>query len=262
MAKLLQPRGAIPLVAGVLGGAFVAVALLYEGKLVWPPLATEFAATVIGVFLALWLERELARNQERRRIEREEESERQRRSDDEIRAFFVVGRELETIERSLFRIGVEHRTDRYLVVDLPSGSWEGFRGGLGLVARDLEFVASLSSFYARIDDLRYRLRLKLLGSLLYGPQLDEIEKRIDSAVEAAIEDVGALLEKIVEDFQKPGGGGDRGVGSAGAGGSSGISNPPRELARRNMTFGLALFALALLIFGGTIGIALVYLALD
>ena len=38
--------------------------------------------------------------------------------------------------------------------------------------------------------------------------------------------------------------------------------PDRELARRNMALGLALFALALLIFGGTIGVALTYLWLD
>jgi hypothetical protein len=36
----------------------------------------------------------------------------------------------------------------------------------------------------------------------------------------------------------------------------------RELARRNMVLGWALFGIALLIFGGTIGVALVYLALD
>ena len=35
-----------------------------------------------------------------------------------------------------------------------------------------------------------------------------------------------------------------------------------ELARRNAVFGLVLFALVLVIFGGTIGIALLYLALD
>jgi hypothetical protein len=35
-----------------------------------------------------------------------------------------------------------------------------------------------------------------------------------------------------------------------------------ELARRNAVLGLILFFLALLIFGGTIGVALLYLALD
>jgi hypothetical protein len=35
-----------------------------------------------------------------------------------------------------------------------------------------------------------------------------------------------------------------------------------ELARRNAVLGLVLFLLALLIFGGTIGVALIYLALD
>jgi hypothetical protein len=38
--------------------------------------------------------------------------------------------------------------------------------------------------------------------------------------------------------------------------------PDRELARRNMALGWALFGLALLIFGGTIGVALIYLLLD
>jgi hypothetical protein len=36
----------------------------------------------------------------------------------------------------------------------------------------------------------------------------------------------------------------------------------RELARRNMALGWALFGLALLIFGGTIGVAVIYLLLD
>jgi hypothetical protein len=35
-----------------------------------------------------------------------------------------------------------------------------------------------------------------------------------------------------------------------------------ELARRNAVFGIVLFLLVLLIFGGTIGVALLYLALD
>jgi hypothetical protein len=35
-----------------------------------------------------------------------------------------------------------------------------------------------------------------------------------------------------------------------------------ELARRNVVLGLVLFALALVVFGGTIGVALIYLALD
>jgi hypothetical protein len=35
-----------------------------------------------------------------------------------------------------------------------------------------------------------------------------------------------------------------------------------DLARRNAILGLVLFAFALLVFGGTIGVALLYLALD
>ena len=38
--------------------------------------------------------------------------------------------------------------------------------------------------------------------------------------------------------------------------------PEADLARKNVLLGWALFALALAIFGGTIGVALVYLALD
>ena len=39
-------------------------------------------------------------------------------------------------------------------------------------------------------------------------------------------------------------------------------DPGEELARRNALLGWALFALALAIFGGTIGVALIYLAAD
>jgi len=39
-------------------------------------------------------------------------------------------------------------------------------------------------------------------------------------------------------------------------------SPDAELARRNMLWGWALFGLFVLLFGGTVGIALVYLALD
>jgi hypothetical protein len=38
--------------------------------------------------------------------------------------------------------------------------------------------------------------------------------------------------------------------------------PDLELARRNNTLGLMLFGLALLLFAGTVGVGLVYLALD
>jgi hypothetical protein len=38
--------------------------------------------------------------------------------------------------------------------------------------------------------------------------------------------------------------------------------PAAEEAPRNALFGLGLFALSLLLFAGTVGIALVYLALD
>ena len=40
------------------------------------------------------------------------------------------------------------------------------------------------------------------------------------------------------------------------------SVPPRKGAPSNMLFGLGLFAIFLLLFAGTVGIALVYLALD
>jgi hypothetical protein len=39
-------------------------------------------------------------------------------------------------------------------------------------------------------------------------------------------------------------------------------DPTAELAHRNVLFGWALFALALAIFGGTILVALIYLAAD
>jgi hypothetical protein len=39
-------------------------------------------------------------------------------------------------------------------------------------------------------------------------------------------------------------------------------DPEAELARKNVLLGWALFALAVAIFGGTIGVALIYLALD
>jgi hypothetical protein len=40
------------------------------------------------------------------------------------------------------------------------------------------------------------------------------------------------------------------------------AEPDPGLARRNNLLGLALFGLALLLFAGTVGVALVYLALD
>ena len=39
-------------------------------------------------------------------------------------------------------------------------------------------------------------------------------------------------------------------------------DPDEEIARRNVLLGWALFALALAIFAGTIGVALIYLAAD
>ena len=41
-----------------------------------------------------------------------------------------------------------------------------------------------------------------------------------------------------------------------------MSERPREPTPSNVMFGLGLFAISLLLFAGTIGIALVYLALD
>jgi len=40
------------------------------------------------------------------------------------------------------------------------------------------------------------------------------------------------------------------------------AEPDAELARRNVIFGLALFALVLLLYGATILVAYIYLALD
>jgi hypothetical protein len=39
-------------------------------------------------------------------------------------------------------------------------------------------------------------------------------------------------------------------------------NEHEELARKNMIFGLALFGIFLLLLGGTIAVAFIYLALD
>jgi hypothetical protein len=40
------------------------------------------------------------------------------------------------------------------------------------------------------------------------------------------------------------------------------ADPEAELAGRNMIFGWALFAFVVILFGATIGVALIYLALD
>ena len=40
------------------------------------------------------------------------------------------------------------------------------------------------------------------------------------------------------------------------------ADPEAKLARRNMLFGWALFAFVIVLFGATIGVALIYLALD
>jgi hypothetical protein len=41
-----------------------------------------------------------------------------------------------------------------------------------------------------------------------------------------------------------------------------VTDPARELARKNMLLGWALFALCVAIFGATIAIAFIYLAAD
>ena len=41
-----------------------------------------------------------------------------------------------------------------------------------------------------------------------------------------------------------------------------MTNPTPELERKNMVLGWALFGLFVLLFAGTVGVALLYLALD
>jgi hypothetical protein len=191
------------LVVGLLVG-FLVVATAYHGSLVWPAFFTGSAATAIGVFLALLLERELERRRLAEQAQADALVEEGNRLADARLGFAAISEELGILDASLLRFAGEYRERPYLVIDLPTGSWEAARGRLGLIVSDFELIATLSRFYGRISDLRYWLALKAQAILLreHG-QVAEIDETIEEALGRATEDVRVLTERIVEQIQAP-----------------------------------------------------------
>jgi hypothetical protein len=179
----------------VVGGAaaLARVALIYNGAAVWAPLVTGFAATALGVFLALVLERDLVRRRDREAALTETRL-----------GLSSIYEELEIVEESLGRIRGDREEAGYLLADLPTGSWEATRSRLGLIVGDFAFMARLARFYGRVIDLQYLLRLKA-QAVLFGRtgQFEAIGDKIAEAVRQAEEDVDSLNNEIVKQIQAP-----------------------------------------------------------
>jgi hypothetical protein len=195
--------------------------LAYAGDLIWPGLAANFTATLLAFHVALaWDRREKQRerlDEERDRevtVRAAEESENERRKTEARRRFRAIYHELEKNRESIDLVRERLAPDpdnpsrfHILLPQLLRGSWNASSGALALIIADNDLMASLSTFYGRVEELQWRLRYRLetgryVGSSLAGvaPAIDEMTRPL--ANELAIE-VGDLLERVGRQVKEP-----------------------------------------------------------
>lgn len=200
MKKLASMRVAIALALGsllLLGLLWWVHATLADEFEVVPEIVTGFAATFYGFLVALYWER----HRERARAIEDERSRQAARVTDARRRFHAMLDELERNERSLKLLSGGLR-GRLAHPELLSASWDSSRQVLAGLVSDYDLLADLAAFHGRIEELRWRLRMRttMIGSVVASgadPWSHPIVRDLDTMTEPLITELGPELESIL-----------------------------------------------------------------
>jgi hypothetical protein len=164
----------------------------YGGALYWPALLSQFGATLLAVVLALGIDS----RRERRALERHERSLADERTSEARKRLLALLVELErnqssieSIVRGLRRNPPEGELN-LLHWQLLDGTWASSGERLGDLLAEYDLVAELSTFYGRLEELRWRIRYRTQAR---DSAIDQIT--LDLAEEMRAE-VAGLIDKV------------------------------------------------------------------
>lgn len=132
----------------------------YGAALFWPAFVTQFGATLLAVVLAFAIEN----RREQRALVAADENLTQRRQAEARKRLLALGDELEKNQVSISEIvkGIEDEAPdgqfKLVHPQLLGGTWASSGERLGDLLQQYELVARLSTFYGRLEELRWRVR--------------------------------------------------------------------------------------------------------
>jgi hypothetical protein len=178
--------------------AAVAVLERYGGLAFWPALVTEFAATLVAVFLAL----EIERRRERAALERVAKDTDKIRSTEARKRLLALQDELERNQASIGEIvdglaNVEAGTWKILHPQLLDGAWTANGERLGDLLAKYDIVAGLATFYGRLEELRWRIRHRTQARDL------ELDGMILALAKEMVDEVADVLRRVKDEAQDP-----------------------------------------------------------
>lgn len=191
----------------VAGGVYTLAEFGAEG--LWPGLVTNFAASLLAFILALEWERSRARSAAQdaaqiyeKRQANSIEQERERRRAEIIKRLYTLSDELgwnlESVE--MLKGGFAAATDSqftYLNPQLLDGSWHANATRLAQLFDNVTLIAALAKTYGRIEELRWRLRLRSEQRLV------EMDPMIQPLVDELVDEINGLLDDIRAQVERP-----------------------------------------------------------
>jgi hypothetical protein len=204
--KTLVALLGIGLIVGV-----VVIVRGYGGETFWPGLVAGFLGTLLAFLLALGWERERSRAE----LAREASDAYERRQTELERRLEPVRAELkknaqsleiltEVFERkdrtSAFSLSVGAPDDRARVLANPQlleGAWSASASHLAELTGDYELIAGLATFYGRVEELRWRIRLRT------EQRSTDLDEAIHALVIELREEVDDLLERVGQEISHP-----------------------------------------------------------
>lgn len=192
---------------------------IYGGAEIWPGLVGNFTASLLAFLCALAWDR---RERQRERVQEEEDRTKQQAEEDEEyvrrleearareldqrrseakRRFSLILKELQVNGKSLddARGSLAYKI---VLPQLLDGSWIASGAALSSIASDYELVAELSTFYGRINELRWRLRRRLDVADPGAQQL--FDAMIEPLINEMRGEVAGLIKRVSTESEEPG----------------------------------------------------------
>jgi hypothetical protein len=162
----ILPRGWSlgPFLAAVIAAALVPVALgiwRYGDSNIWPGWIGSFSAGLLAFLAALYADRQWATQQAESAAADEDE----RRFTEARRAFHAILSELTEIadglDDAIPKLTPGDGHEWWVLPSLPNGAWQALAPRLGVMVAEVQLIADLAAFSAKVDDVRWALRYRL-----------------------------------------------------------------------------------------------------
>lgn len=130
------------------------VVATYGGETLWP----EFLSTVFGAFIGFGAAVWVADWADKRRLGAEVRRTKEHASTEARRRMTAISQEMEHLRESIGVIATKTSETTVAPRELPIGVWTASQGYVVALIADYGLVAEVATFYARVEELRWRMR--------------------------------------------------------------------------------------------------------